>query len=116
MTSPHYTLPATPWYCSHTPAGQDGDALSSVHQAGGRLIAIVQPGPAATGELLTLAPDMLTHLVALVSAICRIDPEYCADTQQPLATSDDLVAALDDAITLIRHARELGIPIPEVQP
>ena len=77
MTAAKLPLPALPWHCNHHEicALDADDALSSVHDSDGRLIAIVQPGPSQVGDLIALAPDLLATLTNLVSTLCRLDVE-----------------------------------------
>lgn len=107
-------IPPTPWSCAHAlPAIPAlGATVSAINSADGKLVAIIQPGSGAAGELIALAPDLFAHLFELVTSVCRLDPDYCRDNNLPPVTQDDLAEAIADATTLILYARELGVTMP----
>lgn len=112
-------LAPTPWRCLPRGGGHGriGLALTpAVYDANGRSIAtLMRPNDVITAELMTMAPEALAHLVALVFQMCRLDPEFCRDNGTPIATSDDLAEALADALALIAHAKDLGVLPKEPQ-
>lgn len=79
--------------------------------ADGRVICLVRAGDAELVALLSLAPEMLRDLAALVHVLCRYDPEYCARHRVTSPSPEELAEALSDAIALVNHARDQGIPL-----
>lgn len=77
----------------------------------GRVICAVRGDDPGLAALLSLAPEFLRELGALVHVLQRYDPRYCATHSLPPPTPEELAEALCDAVTLLAHARDLGVPI-----
>ncbi len=84
----------------------DGFTVVDAH---GREVA--KPDGTAAAELIALAPETFLVLCALVAEIVGINHDYCAANGLVPSEEGRFSEALDDAITLIGYARELGIPL-----
>lgn len=103
-------LPALAWHCNHHEICvlDADDALSSVHDSDGRLIAIIQPGPSQVGDLMALAPELLRELHALASAAQQLDPDYCRKHRIRF-NPDALAESLSQALATLEHAHDMGL-------
>lgn len=81
---------------------------TAVFDRNGALIGSVQRREHA--DLLVLAPDALRLLCRLVSAIYRMDPDYCRSAGLARPTEAELGGILAEARLLIRVADALDVP------
>ena len=96
----------TPWLIDH-----QRDMAPVVVDADRHFVCMVRPGNDALTALMTLAPEVLNTLADLMEVLRRFDDGYCAHHGLPPASPAEMTGALSDAIALLHHARELGIPL-----
>ena len=96
----------TPWLIDH-----QRDMAPVVVDAERHFVCMVRPGSDALAALMSLAPEVLNTLVDLMEVLRRFDDAYCAHHGLPPATPEEMPGALSDAIALLHHAHELGIPL-----
>ena len=77
----------------------------------GRVICAVRGDDPGLTALLSLAPELLRDMAALVHVLQRYDARYCATHGLPAPEPVELAEALSDAIALLAHARDLGVPL-----
>lgn len=96
-----------PWLIDQHPAGN----APLICDADGRVICLVRAGDDELAALLSLAPEMLRELAALVHVLSRYDIAYCARHRVTPPSPAELAEALSDAVALVNHARDQGIPL-----
>ncbi|ATE60143.1 hypothetical protein CCZ27_09450 [Thauera sinica] len=112
MTPPPVALPPRPWYARRGTAADGVDALSSIHDADGRLIAIVRAG--AIGDLFVIAPDLLADLAAVLRTTVQRDADYRNQhgiEMDAKGCREALCDAIADAMATLAHAQDNGLPV-----
>lgn len=76
-----------------------------------RVVCVPRYSQPELAALLSLAPELLRDLTALTDVVCRLDARYCAQRGMQKATLEQIAEALLDAVALLTHARDQGIPL-----
>ena len=96
-----------PWLIDQYPAGN----MRPIYDADGRVVCLVRAGDDELAALLSLAPEMLRELAALLHVLSRYDIEYCARHRVTPPSPAELAEVISDAVALVNHARDQGIPL-----